>query len=163
MNELSEADLRAAVHATLHALVKLHGVHLVHRDLRLENILWRPGALPFLADLELAAAQDLKVKPHFGYSAFYCSSSKSLFYHTQVPDGMRFIEWDENTLSSTSKYSCTSDLYQLGRMMTKFSSEDLSAQGLDLCDKLLKKTMKTAKKALTHPWVLCQGHCRERH
>lgn len=62
MNELSEEDLRAAVHATLHALVKLHAAKLVHRDLRLPNILWHTDTKPFLADLELAAKQDRKVR-----------------------------------------------------------------------------------------------------
>ena len=62
MHELSEEDLRNVVHATLHALLKLHTANLVHRDLRLNNILWQADMQPFLADLELAAKQDLKVK-----------------------------------------------------------------------------------------------------
>ena len=64
MHELSEEDLRNVVHATLHALLKLHAAKLVHRDLRLDNILWQADTQPFLADLELAAKQDLKVRHH---------------------------------------------------------------------------------------------------
>ena len=64
MHELSEEDLRDVVHATLHALLKLHAAKLVHRDLRLDNILWQADRQPFLADLELAAKQDLKVRLH---------------------------------------------------------------------------------------------------
>ena len=62
MHELSEEDLRAMVHAILHALLKMHGAKLVHRDIRLDNVLWQSDAQPFLADLELAAKQDLKVQ-----------------------------------------------------------------------------------------------------
>ena len=64
-----------------------------------------------------------------------------------------FAEWDENTLSSVSRYTCTSDLYQLGRIMTKFPPERLSAGGVQLRDKLLGKEMKTAREALAHAWV----------
>ena len=45
--------LRNVVHATLLALLKLHAAKLVHRDLRLDNILWQADTQPFLADLEL--------------------------------------------------------------------------------------------------------------
>ena len=62
MRELSEGDLRVMVHAVLHALIKLHDAKLVHRDVRLESILWKSDTQPFLAGLELAAKQDLKVQ-----------------------------------------------------------------------------------------------------
>ncbi len=62
MQELSEEDLRAMVHAILHALLKMHEAKLVHRDIRLDNILWQSDTQPFLTDLELAAMQDLKVQ-----------------------------------------------------------------------------------------------------
>lgn len=61
MHELSEEDLRVMVHAILHSLVKMHEAKLVHRDIRLDNILWQSDTKPFLADLELAATKDLKV------------------------------------------------------------------------------------------------------
>ena len=76
---------------------------------------------------------------------------------------MKFAEWDEDTLSSGSRYSCLSDLYQLGQMMSKFPSEKLSAGGVELRDKLLEKTMKAAKDALAHPWVACPGSCDKGH
>ena len=59
MHELSEDYLRAMVHAILHALLKTHDAKLVHRDIRPDNILWQSDTQPFLADLELAAKQDL--------------------------------------------------------------------------------------------------------
>ena len=62
MHELSEEGLGAMVHATLHALLKMHDAKLVHRDIRPDNILWQSDTQPFLADLELAAKQDLKVR-----------------------------------------------------------------------------------------------------
>jgi len=62
MHELSEEDLRVMVHAILHALLKIHDAKLVHRDIRLDNILWQSDTQPFLTDLELAAKQDLKVQ-----------------------------------------------------------------------------------------------------
>ena len=62
MHQLSEEDLRAMVHAILHALLKMHDAKLVHRDIRLDNVLWQSDTQPFLADLELAAKQDLKVQ-----------------------------------------------------------------------------------------------------
>ena len=62
MHELSEDDLRVMVHAILHALLKMHDAKLVHRDIRPDNILWQSDTQPFLADLELAAKQDLKVQ-----------------------------------------------------------------------------------------------------
>ncbi len=67
--ELSEAEMKLAVHAILHALVSLHGQGLVHRDLRFDNVLWRPyGGGPFLTDLELAAKKDQKVREQFEQS-----------------------------------------------------------------------------------------------
>jgi serine/threonine protein kinase len=62
ISDLSEVEMKAAVHAILHALVRLHSNGLVHRDLRLDNVLWRPhGGGPFLTDLELAAQNNKKV------------------------------------------------------------------------------------------------------
>ena len=62
MHELSEEDLRVLVHAILHSLIKMHDAKLVHRDIRLNNILWQSDTQPFLADLELAATNNLKVQ-----------------------------------------------------------------------------------------------------
>ena len=59
--DLTEKDMKLVVNATLQALAKLHVAHLVHRDLRLDNILWKSESEPFLADLELAARENQKV------------------------------------------------------------------------------------------------------
>ena len=73
-----------------------------------------------------------------------------------------FAEWDENTLSRGSRYTCTSDLYQVGRIMRKFPPEKLSDGGAQLHDKLQGKAMKTAKEAFAHAWVACPGFCEAR-
>jgi len=73
-----------------------------------------------------------------------------------------FTKWDENTLSSESVYTCTSDLYQLGRIMKKFPPEKLSVGGAHLRDELLGKAIKTAKEALAHAWLACPGSCEGR-
>ena len=62
MHEVSEEDLRAMVHTILHALLQMHDTKLVHRDIRPDNILWQSDTQPFLAGLELAAKQYLKVQ-----------------------------------------------------------------------------------------------------
>jgi hypothetical protein len=80
----------------------------------------------------------------------------------QIPDGVVFAEWDENTLSSGSRYTCTSDLYQVGRIMKKIPPDKLLVGGAQLRDKLLGKAMKTAKEALAHAWVACPGSCEGR-
>lgn len=49
------------MHAALQGLVTLHKNGLVHRDVRLDNILWRLDQPPFLMDLELASRAGLKV------------------------------------------------------------------------------------------------------
>jgi hypothetical protein len=85
-----------------------------------------------------------------------------LFCFWQIPDGVVFAEWDENTLSSGSRYTCTSDLYQVGRIMKKFPPDKLSVGGAQLRDKLLGKAMKTANEALAHAWVACPGSCEGR-
>ena len=54
---------RNVVHATLASRVA-QAANLVHRDLRLDNILWQADTQPFLADFELAAKQDLEVRLH---------------------------------------------------------------------------------------------------
>ena len=84
-----------------------------------------------------------------------------LFCFWQIPDGVVFAEWDEKTLSEGSIYTCTSDLYQVGRIMKKFPQE-LSVGGAQLRDMLLGKAMKTANEALAHAWVACPGSCEER-
>ena len=76
---------------------------------------------------------------------------------------MVFTGWDGKTLSSGSKYTCTSDLYQLGWIMKKFPSEQLSSGGADLRDKLIGKAIKSAKDALAHVWVACPGSCEGGH
>lgn len=65
ISDLSEVEMKAAVHAILHALVRLHGKGLVHRDLRLDNVLLLPHeGGPFLTDLELAASNNSQVIKH---------------------------------------------------------------------------------------------------
>ena len=59
--DLTEKDMKLVVNATLQALAKLHAAHLVHRDLRLDNILWKSESEPFLADLELVARENQKL------------------------------------------------------------------------------------------------------
>ena len=73
-----------------------------------------------------------------------------------------FAEWDEKTLTPGSRYTCTSDLYQVGRIMKNFTPEKLSVGGALLRDKLLDKAIKTAKEALGHAWVACPGSCEGR-
>ena len=136
IQDLSEEDLRAVVHATLHALVSLHGANLVHRDLRLDNILWQAKSKPFLNDLELVAESNQK-----------------------VPEGVFFRGWDASTLSPNSTYTTTSDLYQLGKIMESFPQDRLSVEGKDLCRQLCGKSIESAQNALAHRWVACPGSC----
>ena len=75
---------------------------------------------------------------------------------------MVFAEWDAKTLSSGSRYMCASDLYQLGRIMKKFPSGQLSSGGADLRDKLIGKAIKSAKDALAYEWVACKVECEKR-
>ncbi len=147
--------MKLAVHAILHALDKLHSLGLVHQDLRLENVLWRPQGKPFLTDLELAAKNDQKVKK----LALYFTQAVSCIPHMpmfQVPDNIQFSEWDHGTLE-TRRYTFGSDLYQVGRIMAKFSQ--LSDEGVAFRDQLLSKKLGTATEALKHGWIGCLGEC----
>ncbi|KAJ3069435.1 hypothetical protein HK102_006928 [Quaeritorhiza haematococci] len=128
---MTEADVRNVAKAVLQGLDCLHSASIVHRDIRLENVLYLPeqfrGHSYALIDLE-----------HAG-TAGGC----------WVGNWLR--DWTEGTLSTEGCYTTTSDIYQCGVLIEEFSEVLSSPESEDFITYLKRKP--TAKEALKHQWI----------
>lgn len=67
--------------------------------------------------------------------------------------GYHLAEWDTGTLDLGSRYTQHSDMYQIGRMLQRFSALGLSVTAQQFINALLNKQL-SAVMALQHPWLL---------
>ncbi|KAJ3079018.1 hypothetical protein HK102_004077 [Quaeritorhiza haematococci] len=128
---MMEADVRNAAKAVLQGLDCLHSASIVHRDIRLDNVLYLPEAFRghnyALIDFE-----------HAGGAGDHWV-------------GNWLLDWTEGTLSTEGCYTTTSDTYQCGVLIEKFSEVLSSPESQDFIAYLKGKP--TAKEALKHPWI----------
>ncbi|PNH08070.1 hypothetical protein TSOC_005423 [Tetrabaena socialis] len=140
---VTEDDARDMVHGLLHGLAAIHKAGFVHRDLRLDNTACSPnGRRWFLLDLETCAPAAQRPR-----------------------DGFEPRGWPPGGLLVDGLYTCASDLFQLGRMVSEqCGSLVLSAEGKTFLNALQTTAAAqklSAEQLLAHEWLQCQGEtCR---
>jgi serine/threonine protein kinase len=126
----SEKTVKLLVLHVCKALAALHCNQLVHRDVRLNNIVQLNNSF-MLIDLETVGRTTAQALP----PGFDC-----------------FTDWNDKMLEG-GRYTLMSDSYSLGRLMEKdLLGSDASEEAIDLMQKLKKKDL-IAAAALRHPWL----------
>jgi hypothetical protein len=127
----SEQSIRTMAKNVCEALSVLHEVGLVHRDVRLPNVVQVSQEQFMLIDLETVAAYPFRLPQGFQY----------------------FREWSIEMLEGNS-YTPMSDMYQLGRLLEKdvHWMTEISESALQFIKKLRSKEY-TAAMALSDPWL----------
>ncbi|EFJ36256.1 hypothetical protein SELMODRAFT_404086 [Selaginella moellendorffii] len=124
--KVTSEDCMTLAQDMLSALAALHKLELVHRDVRLDNMIWSPDrACYVLIDLELVSKAGTKMKVLLtGYTP------------TTLVNG---------------KYTKTSDLHQLGEVIEKLKLKvQPECKGFV---QALKSHGSTAEKMLSHKWL----------
>ncbi len=127
----SEQSIRTMAKNVCEALSVLHEAGLVHRDVRLPNVVQVSQEQFMLIDLETVAA-----------------------YPFRLPEGFQYFrEWSIEMLEGNS-YTPMSDMYQLGRLLEKdvHWMTEISESALQFIRKLRSKEC-TAAMALSDPWL----------
>jgi hypothetical protein len=127
----SEQSIRTMAKNVCEALSVLHEAGLVHRDVRLPNVVQVSQEQFMLIDLETVAA-----------------------YPFRLPEGFQYFrEWSIEMLEGNS-YTPMSDMYQLGRLLKKdvHWMTEISESALQFIRKLRSKEC-TAVMALSDPWL----------
>ncbi|KAH9577158.1 hypothetical protein CY35_01G199400 [Sphagnum magellanicum] len=127
----SEQSIRTMAKNVCEALSVLHEAGLVHRDVRLPNVVQVSQEQFMLIDLETVAA-----------------------YPFRLPEGFQYFrEWSIEMLEGNS-YTPMSDMYQLGRLLEKdvHWMTEISESALQFIRKLRSKEC-TAVMALSDPWL----------
>jgi hypothetical protein len=127
----SEQSIRMMAKNVCKALSVLHGAGLVHRDVRLPNVVQVSQEQFMLIDLETVAASPF-----------------------QLPQGFQYFRgWSIEMLEGSS-YTPMSDMYQLGRLLEKdvHWMTEISESALQFIGKLISKKC-TAPMALNDPWL----------
>ncbi|CAM6019566.1 unnamed protein product [Sphagnum balticum] len=127
----SEQSIRTMAKNVCKALSVLHEAGLVHRDVRLPNIVQVSQEQFMLIDLETVAA-----------------------YPFRLPQGFQYLrEWSIEMLEG-NLYTPMSDMYQLGRLLEKdvHWMPEISGSALQFIRKLRSKEC-TAEMALSDPWL----------
>ncbi|CAK9238755.1 unnamed protein product [Sphagnum troendelagicum] len=127
----SEQSIRTMAKNVCEALSVLHEAGLVHRDVRLPNVVQVSQEQFMLIDLETVAAYPFRLPEGFPY----------------------FREWSIEMLEGNS-YTPMSDMYQLGRLLKKDVRwmTEISESALQFIRKLRSKEC-TAAMALSDPWL----------
>jgi hypothetical protein len=118
----NEAELRSAVNCVLTALVALHGIRYVHRDIRWENVLKSGTNSWLLADFEEAAEAGQPLNPGTRNEA-----------ELHLP---------QEVLRPPHRYTAKSDVWAVGKLMEKWASDtdtNLSVGMKSFMDRLLKE------------------------
>ncbi|CAM6048154.1 unnamed protein product [Sphagnum compactum] len=127
----SEQSIRTMAKNVCEALSVLHEAGLVHRDVRLPNVVQVSQEQFMLIDLETVAA-----------------------YPFRLPEGFQYFrEWSIEMLEG-NLYTPMSDMYQLGRLLEKdvHWMTEISESALQFIRKLRSKEC-TAAMALSDPWL----------
>ncbi|CAM6074883.1 unnamed protein product [Sphagnum tenellum] len=127
----SEQSIRTMAKNVCEALSVLHKAGLVHRDVRLPNVVQVSQEQFMLIDLETVAASPFQLPQGFQY----------------------FREWSIEMLEG-NLYTPMSDMYQLGRLLEKdvHWMPEISESALQFIRKLRSKEC-TALMALSDPWL----------
>eukprot|EP00611_Tribonema_gayanum_P014685 TRINITY_DN2615_c0_g1_i2.p3 TRINITY_DN2615_c0_g1~~TRINITY_DN2615_c0_g1_i2.p3 ORF type:complete len:144 (-),score=37.41 TRINITY_DN2615_c0_g1_i2:168-599(-) len=129
-------ELQQAAHGLMHGLGALHAVNYVHCDLRWDNCTCSyDRANYFLLDLETCAPAN----------AAAAKLRK---------------DWTTATLCH-GRYTPASDLYQFGRMLSKFRATvpvgDVGRSFFELLEVPAAQQQLRAVDLLQHPWIRCPG------
>ncbi|KAG0592450.1 hypothetical protein KC19_1G252500 [Ceratodon purpureus] len=124
----TEQDTRMLAQNVCEALSVLHEAGLVHRDIRLQNILQVSKEQFMLIDLETVAASPFRVPPGFKW----------------------FKEWSDATLEG-AVYTPLSDMYQLGILLERRMRWE--SPGAKDFIRRLKTKQCSAAMALDDPWI----------
>eukprot|EP00611_Tribonema_gayanum_P014684 TRINITY_DN2615_c0_g1_i1.p1 TRINITY_DN2615_c0_g1~~TRINITY_DN2615_c0_g1_i1.p1 ORF type:complete len:220 (-),score=57.00 TRINITY_DN2615_c0_g1_i1:168-827(-) len=132
----TEMELQQAAHGLMHGLGALHAVNYVHCDLRWDNCTCSyDRANYFLLDLETCAPAN----------AAAAKLRK---------------DWTTATLCH-GRYTPASDLYQFGRMLSKFRATvpvgDVGRSFFELLEVPAAQQQLRAVDLLQHPWIRCPG------
>ncbi|EFJ35955.1 hypothetical protein SELMODRAFT_404323 [Selaginella moellendorffii] len=124
--KVTSEDCMTLAQDMLSALAALHKLELVHRDVRLDNMIWSPDrACYVLIDLELVSKAGTKMK-------------------------VLLTDYTPTTLVN-GKYTKTSDLHQLGEVIEKLKLKlQPECKGFV---QALKSHGSTAEKMLSHKWL----------
>ncbi|CAG8744620.1 26096_t:CDS:2, partial [Gigaspora rosea] len=125
----TEQEVKAAIHCVLNALVDLHELDYVHRDVRWSNILHLTDNNWMLIDLECAGIDDQPV--NFG------------------PLG----DWAPEVIE-TKIYTKKADVYMVGRLLRNvFISLSEKAYEFEMATTAELEFRLTAQEARQHPWL----------
>ncbi|KAH8966001.1 hypothetical protein BDL97_03G000300 [Sphagnum fallax] len=127
----SEQSIRTMAKNVCEALSVLHEAGLVHRDVRLPNVVQVSQEQFMLIDLETVAASPFR-----------------------LPQGFEYLREWSNEMLEGSCYTPMSDMYQLGRLLEKDVRwmTEISESALQFIRKLRSKEC-TAAMALSDPWL----------
>jgi hypothetical protein len=127
----SEQSIRMMAKNVCEALSVLHEAGLVHRDIRLPNVVQVSQEQFMLIDLETVAASPFR-----------------------LPEGFQYLRGWSIEMLEGSFYTPMSDMYQLGRLLEKdvHWMTEISESALQFIRKLRSKKC-TAAMALNDPWL----------
>lgn len=123
-------DVQLLAYSVCQALYTLWKANLVHRDIRMANIVRLPGPEDhyMLVDLENVAQVKMWPAVH------------------------PFKGWDSFTLNENSEYDRLSDMYQLGKLLGHLLRRTFSQAAGDFVNSATGKLL-TAEQALKHVWL----------
>lgn len=164
---LSEPEARHVMKGVLSALSHLHDLHIIHRDVKVDNVLFRSDGEPVLADFGVAChvddeaqmarrpgtpsyvAPEIYLREAYSFKADIFSAGAltfgALFSRVAFP-GTTLLQVARRTLQNRPNYGlCTSEAEAFMELLMEKSPDDRP----------------TAKEALKHRWILNRGDADE--
>lgn len=124
-------DVQLLAYSVCQALYILWKAKLVHRDVRMANIVRLQGPEDHYMLLDLENVAQVKIWPAV----------------------QPFKNWDSFTLSKNSEYDHLSDMYQLGKSLRHLLRHTFSQAAEDFVNSAMGKLL-TAEQALKHVWLM---------
>ncbi|KAL0017915.1 hypothetical protein WJX77_008038 [Trebouxia sp. C0004] len=132
-NPAEEQDVQLLAYSVCRALYILWKAKLVHRDVRMANIVRLQGPEDHYMLLDLGNVAQVKIWPAV----------------------QPFKDWDSFTLSKNSEYDHLSDMYQLGKLLKRLLRRTGSQAAEEFINSIRNKSL-TAEQALKHVWLMRQ-------
>ncbi|DBA98991.1 TPA: hypothetical protein ACH3X1_014330 [Trebouxia sp. C0004] len=132
-NPAEEQDVQLLAYSVCRALYILWKAKLVHRDVRMANIVRLQGPEDHYMLLDLENVAQVKIWPAV----------------------QPFKDWDSFTLSKNSEYDHLSDMYQLGKLLRRLLRRTGSQAAEEFINSIRNKSL-TAEQALKHVWLMRQ-------